>query len=83
LRYGPIVPSAAIPPACEACGLKRVFEAQVMPQAIAVLEAGETDDSLEFGWSTVHVYTCAADCVESGGRGEVWREEAVVVELET
>ena len=45
-------------------------------------EAGAADDD-EFGWATIHVYTCAADCVESGGRGEVWREEAVIVEFET
>lgn len=80
LPYGPSSTSTA--PACEACGSKRTFEAQVMPQAIALLDQGETDPALECGWSTIHVYTCAADCVERGGRGEVWREEAVIVEFE-
>jgi len=57
-------------PRCANCGAGRVFEAQLMPHAIAELEADE--EGLEgMDWGTVIVATCERDCPERGaGEGE-------------
>lgn len=59
-------------PAC-ACGAPRVFEFQVMPQLISLLET----DRLDFG--IVAVYTCSEHCpLATGG----YAEEAVCLQAE-
>lgn len=70
-------------PRCGNCGGERVFELQLVPQAIAELEA--EDLGLEgMEWGTVVLGTCAADCAEAGRqRGEVgYVEEWVGVQWE-
>jgi pre-rRNA-processing protein TSR4 len=56
--------SGRIPP-CENCRGERTFEVQLVPGAIAELEAEE--DGLEgMDWGTVIVGACATDCVPVG-----------------
>jgi len=70
-------------PGCGNCGAARVFEVQLMPQAITELEAEEL--GLEgMDWGTAIVGVCGADCqergVETGGDGYI--EEWVGVQWE-
>ena len=61
-------------PRCEACGAERVFEVQLMPHAIAELEA-ETMSVDGMDWGTIVVGVCAADCFmreEEPGYFEEW-----------
>ncbi|GAB7361312.1 hypothetical protein MBLNU230_g1369t1 [Neophaeotheca triangularis] len=52
-------------PRCGNCGGERVFELQLVPQAIAELEAEELGlEGME--WGTVILGTCASDCAERG-----------------
>ncbi|XP_006028180.1 programmed cell death protein 2-like [Alligator sinensis] len=46
-------------PACNNCGSNRVFEFQLMPALVSMLES-DADVSIEFG--TVLVYTCERSC---------------------
>ncbi|NXC44806.1 PDD2L protein, partial [Penelope pileata] len=46
-------------PACGNCGSKRIFEFQLMPALVSMLQ-GDADLSVEFG--TVVVYTCERSC---------------------
>ncbi|KAF2988309.1 hypothetical protein EK904_008462, partial [Melospiza melodia maxima] len=46
-------------PACSACGSSRVFEFQLMPTLVSMLQS-DSDLSVEFG--TVIVYTCERSC---------------------
>ncbi|NXE97562.1 PDD2L protein, partial [Menura novaehollandiae] len=46
-------------PACSNCGSSRVFELQLMPTLVSVLQS-DSDLSVEFG--TVIVYTCERSC---------------------
>nr|XP_025963442.1 programmed cell death protein 2-like isoform X3 [Dromaius novaehollandiae] len=46
-------------PACSNCGSNRVFEFQLMPALVSMLQS-DTDLSVEFG--TVIVYTCERSC---------------------
>ncbi|NXU15732.1 PDD2L protein, partial [Pardalotus punctatus] len=46
-------------PACRNCGSSRVFELQLMPTLVSMLQ-GDSDLSVEFG--TVMVYTCERSC---------------------
>ncbi|XP_010004534.1 PREDICTED: programmed cell death protein 2-like [Chaetura pelagica] len=46
-------------PACSNCGSKRVFEFQLMPALVSMLQS-DSDLSVEFG--TVIVYTCERSC---------------------
>lgn len=62
---------------CTNCGADRVFEVQLMPHAITVLEEGEL--SLEgMEWGTIIMGVCSKDCsprnVEDGkvGYSEEW-----------
>ncbi|KAG8533211.1 uncharacterized protein KY384_001994 [Bacidia gigantensis] len=74
--------SIKLPP-CEHCGMVRVFELQLVPQAIVELEAEETDlDGME--WGTILVAVCSRDCMSDGtGLGEWWfAEEWVGVQWE-
>ena len=69
-------------PRCEACGKDRVFEVQLVPHAISVLEEDSRDDDAGMEWGTVIVGVCAANCGldEEGVVG--WREEWVGVQWE-
>lgn len=82
-------------PRCEYCGGERVFELQLVPHAISVLEDGQEglvglgsgpgvggvgDGGME--WGTVILGVCAKDCGPMA-RGVVgWREEWVGVQWE-
>lgn len=70
-------------PRCPNCGASRVFELQLVPQAIAELEIDE--EGLEgMEWGTVILGVCERDCAERGvGAGDVgWVEEWVGVQWE-
>ena len=70
-------------PRCPNCNASRVFELQLVPQAIAELEIEE--EGLEgMEWGTVILGVCEKDCAERGVRaGEVgWVEEWVGVQWE-
>ena len=70
-------------PNCPNCSQARVFEVQIVPQAISELEVEETGlDGME--WGTIIVGVCSADCRERGiGNGEWgWLEEWVGVQWE-
>jgi hypothetical protein len=75
----PIVPVA---PICR-CGSQRVFEFQLLPSMLHVLEvdsaAGEIDESMDLhsiggmSWGSIAVYSCPNSCDES-------REEVCIVQ---
>lgn len=72
-------------PRCQSCGGERVFEMQLMPQAIIELEAEEDggvvlNDGLE--WGTVIVGVCREDCCDESVQETQWREEWVGVQWE-
>ncbi|OJD13069.1 hypothetical protein AJ78_06426 [Emergomyces pasteurianus Ep9510] len=75
-------------PRCEYCGRERVFEVQLTPHAITVLEEGREgiglgpDDDSGMEWGTVILGVCAANCglEHEGVLG--WREEWVGVQWE-
>jgi pre-rRNA-processing protein TSR4 len=74
-------------PRCDSCGSERVFELQLVPHTIAVLEdgregigLGKDDSGME--WGTIILSVCAADCGTSEGRQVGWREEWVGVQWE-
>lgn len=70
-------------PRCTNCGSARVFELQLVPQAIAELEVEEVGlDGME--WGTVILGVCGRDCAERGVEdGEIgWVEEWVGVQWE-
>lgn len=70
-------------PHCPSCAAPRVFELQLVPQAIAELEAEE--EGLEgMEWGSIIVYVCAKDCGARGVKdGEVgWLEEWTGVQWE-
>ncbi len=70
-------------PRCPNCNASRVFELQLVPQAIAELEI--EDEGLEgMEWGTVILGVCEKDCEERGVKGgEVgWVEEWVGVQWE-
>lgn len=75
---------AAGPPRCAACGARRVFEVQLMPHAIGLLEADEL--GLEgMDWGTVMVAVCEKDCQGRGGGADkeaTYTEEWVGVQWE-
>ncbi|KAI1909150.1 hypothetical protein LOZ39_004513 [Ophidiomyces ophidiicola] len=74
-------------PRCGACGRERVFEVQLVPYAISVLEEGREGigigkDEGGMEWGTVIVGVCAANC-GLDREGELgWREEWVGVQWE-
>ena len=75
-------------PRCESCGKERVFEVQLVPHAISVLEEGR--EGIGFGpkdesgmeWGTVIVGVCAANCGLDQEGVVGWREEWVGVQWE-
>lgn len=75
-------------PRCESCGKERVFEVQLVPHAISVLEEGR--EGIGFGpkdecgmeWGTVILGVCAANCGLATEGVVGWREEWVGVQWE-
>ena len=74
-------------PRCEYCGSERVFELQLVPHAISVLEdgreglgLGEGDAGME--WGTIILGVCAKDCVPQRVGQIGWREEWAGVQWE-
>ncbi|PGG96858.1 hypothetical protein AJ79_09420 [Helicocarpus griseus UAMH5409] len=75
-------------PRCQYCGRERVFEVQLTPHAITVLEEGREgiglgpNDDSGMEWGTVILGVCAGDCglEQDGVLG--WREEWVGVQWE-
>ena len=70
-------------PRCQNCASQRVFELQLVPQAIAELEVEE--EGLEgMEWGTVILGVCERDCAERGvPDGQVgWAEEWLGVQWE-
>ena len=70
-------------PSCPSCGANRVFETQLMPQAIAELEVEETSlDGMD--WGTIIVGVCEKNChARDVGRDQVsYLEEWVGVQWE-
>ncbi|KMU90298.1 hypothetical protein CIHG_08107 [Coccidioides immitis H538.4] len=74
-------------PRCSLCGRERVFELQLVPHAITVLEAGREGigigkDEGGMEWGTIIVGVCSGNC-GLDREGEVgWREEWVGVQWE-
>ncbi|EFQ97512.1 hypothetical protein MGYG_00552 [Nannizzia gypsea CBS 118893] len=75
-------------PRCETCGGERVFELQLVPHAIAMLEEGMEGiglgpkDDLGMEWGTVILGVCAANCAPETIGEAGWREEWVGVQWE-
>lgn len=74
-------------PRCQACGSERVFELQLVPHAISVLEEGREDigpgkDDAGMEWGTIILGVCAANCGPATEGQAGWREEWVGVQWE-
>lgn len=75
-------------PRCEYCGRERVFELQLVPHAISVLEEGREGiglgpkDDAGMEWGTVILGVCAGDCGPEQVGVTGWREEWVGVQWE-
>ncbi|KAK9464435.1 programmed cell death protein 2 [Lipomyces arxii] len=71
-------------PQCPVCGAERVFELQLMPYAIQVLEQGSGIDMINgMEWGTIMVATCKRDCTPSIDKNGVgYAEEWVGVQWE-
>lgn len=69
-------------PTCPSCGANRVFELQLVPQAIAELEVDEEGlDGMD--WGTIILGVCEKDCVDKAGENQwSWREEWAGVQWE-
>lgn len=69
-------------PRCEYCGAERVFEFQLVPHAIAILEDGSevVDSGME--WSTIIMGVCGKDCAPETIGQTGWREEWAGVQWE-
>jgi len=62
-------PERQIPP-CEACGARRVFEFQVMPQMLNHLSLDTALNEASIDWGVLAVYTCSENCKAQGeGKG--------------
>lgn len=74
-------------PPCEYCGARRVFEMQLVPHAISMLEEGRegvglgnNDAGME--WGTIILGVCAKDCAPETEGQTGWREEWAGVQWE-
>ncbi|KAJ5493035.1 hypothetical protein N7539_001781 [Penicillium diatomitis] len=74
-------------PPCEYCGASRVFEVQLVPHAISMLEdgregvgLGEGDAGME--WGTIIMGVCGQDCAPEKIGQLGWREEWAGVQWE-
>lgn len=74
-------------PRCEYCGGERVFELQLVPHAISVLEDGREGVGLGDGdagmeWGTILLGVCGKDCAPETVGQVGWREEWAGVQWE-
>lgn len=74
-------------PRCEYCGSERVFELQLVPHAISVLEEGREGVGLGEGdagmeWGTIILGVCGKDCAPEKVGQVGWREEWAGVQWE-
>ncbi|KAL4879656.1 programmed cell death protein 2 [Aspergillus karnatakaensis] len=74
-------------PRCESCGSERVFELQLVPHAISVLEEGREDIGLGEGqggmeWGTIILGVCRRNCGMEKVGVVGWREEWAGVQWE-
>ncbi|RPB25877.1 hypothetical protein L211DRAFT_62375 [Terfezia boudieri ATCC MYA-4762] len=70
-------------PRCSGCGKQRFFEFQLMPHAIAMLEAEDVGlDGMEWGTIIVASCTCVPRQVDGNGSGVGYVEEWVGVQWE-
>lgn len=74
-------------PRCPSCGRERVFELQLVPHTITVLEDGRDGIGLGKGdagmeWGTIILGVCAGNCgtAKEGDLG--WKEEWIGVQWE-
>lgn len=75
-------------PRCEYCGSQRVFELQLVPHAISMLEEGreklklDPKDNADMEWGTIIVGVCGKDCAPDEVGVVGWREEWAGVQWE-
>ncbi|KAJ5751616.1 hypothetical protein N7520_008533 [Penicillium odoratum] len=74
-------------PRCEYCGAQRVFEVQLVPHAISILEDGRPGvglgkDDAGMEWGTIVMGVCAKDCAPEALWQTGWREEWAGVQWE-
>lgn len=74
-------------PRCNHCGRERVFELQLVPHAITMLEEGREGiglgkDDAGMEWGTIILGVCAGDCGPEKEGVPGWREEWVGVQWE-
>ncbi|PGH18678.1 hypothetical protein AJ80_04426 [Polytolypa hystricis UAMH7299] len=75
-------------PRCESCGSARVFEVQLVPHAIVMLEEGRENiglgpkDDAGMEWGTVVLGVCATNCGLDSEGVMGWREEWVGAQWE-
>lgn len=75
-------------PRCEYCGSQRVFELQLVPHAISMLEEGreklklDAKDDAGMEWGTILVGVCGSDCAPEDIGVTGWREEWAGVQWE-
>ncbi|KAI6180033.1 VMA21-like domain protein [Aphelenchoides besseyi] len=70
-------------PNCERCGSKRVFELQLMPHLLTLMEVDAPGASVD--WATVFIYTCERSCDlnNAGFTFEfAWKQDFVVADNE-
>jgi pre-rRNA-processing protein TSR4 len=74
-------------PRCTSCGRERVFELQLVPHAITMLEEGREGiglgkDDAGMEWGTIILGVCAGDCGPEKEGLAGWREEWIGVQWE-
>ncbi|KAK9459291.1 programmed cell death protein 2 [Lipomyces oligophaga] len=71
-------------PSCPLCHAERIFELQLMPYLIQILEEDQADIENGMEWGTILVATCEADCTpQFDNEQDVWyMEEWVGVQWE-
>lgn len=74
-------------PRCESCGRERVFELQLVPHAISVLEEGREGiglgkDDTGMEWGTIILAVCSKNCGPAEAGVLDWHEEWVGVQWE-
>ncbi|KAF9884046.1 hypothetical protein FE257_002331 [Aspergillus nanangensis] len=81
-RVTTVASGASNLPRCEYCGSERVFEFQLVPHAISVLEDAVGLDDAGMEWGTIILGVCNRDCGPQQAKVTGWREEWVGVQWE-